>query len=222
MDSDGAGSGGRQVVAALALVLRARGYRTWVGVLLNAADYGVPRPAAGGGAHGVPCRLRPQARPTPPTGGRRCSMRSLRGCRWRTISDGLISSSRFTNELIRAATQVEIDDIAYKAHDLFHDVEAPRTDHREGRSSPASSRRTRAPPGAVDDQLDPRGQPSTASWCWEDEHGNKRRVTVEEAGVLQSFPQDYRDGQSARTSQFGQVGNGPALIAAAIISQLLT
>lgn len=52
-------------------------------------------------------------------------------------------------------------------------------------------------------------------------HENSTRVSVEEAGVLQSFPRDY-PWRGTKSSQYQQVGNAvPPLLAAALLRQVL-
>lgn len=59
----------------------------------------------------------------------------------------------------------------------------------------------------------------TAAWCGDT---NSVRVTVQQAGILQSFPADY-PWQGAKTRQYLQVGNAiPPLLAEAILSEAIS
>lgn len=210
---------------ALALVLRARGYRTWVGVL-NAADYGVPQTRQ----RAVLMASRVGYVVAAPTathsdGGGDTLFDQV--APWVSMEDAL----GWTNQMVgfpRRADQgasVEIDGVAYRARDLSPTsgpaqtvTEKTRSWHRltSGTRKRATVRNVNEPAMTLAFGND------AASWCWEDEHGNRQRVTVEEAGVIQSFPSDY-PWQGSRSSQFGQVGNAvPPRLAAAILSQLLT
>ena len=209
---------------ALALVLRARGYRTWVGVL-NAADYGVPQTRQR--AVLMASRVGYVTKPTPThtDGGGDTLFDAV--APWVSMEDAL----GWTDQLVgfpRRADQgaaVEIDGVAYRARDLFPTSGPAQTVTEKTRSwhRLTSGTRKRATVRTVDEPAPTIAFGNdAASWCWEDEHGNRQRVTVEEAGVLQSFPRDY-PWTGSRTSQFGQVGNAvPPLLAAAILSQLLT
>lgn len=72
------------------------------------------------------------------------------------------------------------------------------------------------------------GDPRLAGPGHRDREGGQRqfdeeavRITVQQAGVLQSFPVDY-PWQGTKTAQFRQVGDAvPPLLAAAVLGELL-
>jgi DNA (cytosine-5)-methyltransferase 1 len=68
----------------------------------------------------------------------------------------------------------------------------------------------------------------SASWCWADQYDKgvrvgveKDRITLAEAGILQSFPADYPWTGRNRHSRFGQIANAvPPLLARAILAEV--
>lgn len=57
-----------------------------------------------------------------------------------------------------------------------------------------------------------------AGMCWQDSDGDQVRISVAEAGILQSFPADY-PWQGGRTRQYQQAGNAfPPLAAAHVLA----
>jgi DNA (cytosine-5)-methyltransferase 1 len=57
-----------------------------------------------------------------------------------------------------------------------------------------------------------------AGMCWADPDGTQQRITVAEAGILQSFPVDY-PWQGGRNSQYRQAGDAfPPLAAAHVLA----
>lgn len=182
---------------ALALVLRSRGYSTWCGIL-EAPDYGVPQTRR----RAVLMASRTSfVHPPTPTHARGGSDDLFGGLPpWRSIEDAL----GWKDEPIWFPRGADSDGVVTWIR---------LTSSSSGRNGPVRSTDEQAPTLAFGNDA--------ASWCFEGP-GGRRRLTVDEAAVLQGFPRDY-PWRGSMSSQFGQVGNAvPPPLAQAILSELLT
>jgi DNA (cytosine-5)-methyltransferase 1 len=222
---------------AYAAVLRREGYSVAVG-LLGTEEYGVPQTrtravliARRDGTARLP---RPTHRAfvkgQPSTAGDR----ALRP--WMSIADALGWTGAGRVGFPRLADTddaVELNGARYRARD-FRDLDEPsfaltgkaRSWLRFGMRGGGTEqlhRSTDAPAPTLAFGRD------SASWCWADEYDPGVRTGVEvdrislaDAGVLQTFPADYPWHGRSRHSRFGQVGNAvPPLFAEAILREAL-
>jgi DNA (cytosine-5)-methyltransferase 1 len=222
---------------AYAAVLRREGYSVIVG-LLGTEEYGVPQTrtravliARRDGTARLP---RPTHRAfvkgQPSTAGDR----ALRP--WMSIADALGWTGAGRVGFPRLADTddaVELNGARYRARD-FRDLDEPsfaltgkaRSWLRFGMRGGGTEqlhRSTDAPAPTLAFGRD------SASWCWADEYDPGVRTGVEvdrislaDAGVLQTFPADYPWHGRSRHSRFGQVGNAvPPLFAEAILREAL-
>lgn len=214
-----------QLWQTLAVLLRESGYSAWAGVL-NAADYGVPQTRRR--AFLLASRVR-HATPPPPTHCQGGSGPDLFGDQllpWRSMADAL--GWGMTDRAYPTVAGGKADAGGTDALVIGGSGgrEAVLREQREGRwlrmgSQDKPTVRAMHQPAATvlfgNDSL---------GCVWTDDPGKGPkdegavRITVAEAGVLQSFPADY-PWQGRVTRQFQQVGNAvPVRLAAHVVSAI--
>lgn len=225
---------------ALATLLRGWGYSTWTG-LLNAERYGVPQTRTR--AFLIARCDRELAAPPEPT-----HQRYVKGEPQGHGCDGLLGDVRpwvSMAEALDLPSNVDVLQSNYSAGGKGTAAQRGRlTRHVSEPASTITSKshqwRLRGSGGGTRrDSIRVLDEPAptlnfghdAASWIWElpatiiDEPGQNAsgslRVTVAEAGMLQSFPPDY-PWQGSKSKQYEQVGNAvPPRLAAAVLRTLI-
>ena len=199
----------------LALIFRAWGYRVWVGVL-NAADYGVPQTRKR--AILLASRTREVHRPTP-THSR---VPSLFTAGWVSMADALgWGFDAEPSATVSAGGGASGGPEPFANHAWRKRLAAMRAADRPEWAGDRPATTVQAGPRI--------GRPGRKDWAGGESQFDQGsvRVTVQEAGVLQSFPADYPwQGGARRTNsrskQYEQVGNAvPPRLAAHVLAGVM-
>ncbi|GAA1263603.1 DNA cytosine methyltransferase [Kitasatospora nipponensis] len=196
-----------------ARILRTAGYSTWVGIL-NAADHGVPQTRRRAFLLASTTR---NVTPPEPTHAKTPEPETLFGpgrAAWVTMADTLALPT--ADVVTRGEHHTGGNHFATTGPSWTLTGRARSWTLRVGNRPSATRRPLDAPAPTL------LFGHSLNDVAWLDDNGTHiRRLSVQEASVLQDFPADY-PWQGSRTKQFEQIGNAvPPALASAVLTRVL-